>query len=409
MKIGMVLYSKFPPDIRIEKEARTLLNAGHKVYLLSYTQENEQKSEELVNGIHVRRIPPPWVKLSPISRMLNSLKFYLIFYNSYWAKQIERFVSDFEIQSLHVHDLPLLGTAISAGNRSGVPVIADLHENYPAALQILHKNNLAVKTWFTKNPTRWLFYERNSLLGVKHIIVVVEEAKQRLIEQHCIPADKLTVLMNVEDIEYFSSIELDTEILTRYRNKFLISYIGGGGIHRGLDTTIRSIAYLQDEGRKIHLLLVGPEEKERQRLCELAKVERVGDQVEIIKWQPFNKVPSYIKASDICLVPHQKNSHTDTTIPHKLFQYMLMKKPVIVSNCRPLKRIVEETGCGLVFQSGNPQDLAKSINTLYKDRKQRQERSRLGQQSVLNRYNWFLEGEKLCSLYESFEQESNIH
>ncbi|MBA7679021.1 hypothetical protein ES703_87302 [subsurface metagenome] len=79
MKIGMVLYSKFPPDIRIEKEARTLLNAGHKVYLLSYTQENEQKSEEVVNGIHVRRIPPPWLKLSPISRMLNSLKFYLIF------------------------------------------------------------------------------------------------------------------------------------------------------------------------------------------------------------------------------------------------------------------------------------------------------------------------------------------
>ncbi|MBA7679022.1 hypothetical protein ES703_87303 [subsurface metagenome] len=104
-----------------------------------------------------------------------------------------------------------------------------------------------------------------------------------------------------------------------------------------MDTTIRSIAYLQDEGRKIHLLLVGPEEKERQRLCELAKVERVGDQVEIIKWQPFDKVPSYIKASDICLVPHQKNSHTDTTIPHKLFQYILMKKPIvsIQNDCCP--------------------------------------------------------------------------
>jgi len=34
MNIGMILNHTFPPDIRVEKEARTLLKAGHDVSLL---------------------------------------------------------------------------------------------------------------------------------------------------------------------------------------------------------------------------------------------------------------------------------------------------------------------------------------------------------------------------------------
>ena len=85
-------------------------------------------------------------------------------------------------------------------------------------------------------------------------------------------------------------------------------------------------------------------------LAALAQEYGVGDRVELVEWQPLKAIPNAIRECDIGLVPHRKHAHTDATIPHKLFQYMLASRPVIVSNCRPLARIIEETGAGLVFE-----------------------------------------------------------
>lgn len=92
--------------------------------------------------------------------------------------------------------------------------------------------------------------------------------------------------------------------------------------------------------------------------------------------------------SDVCLVPHNKNSHTDTTIPHKLFQYMLEGKPVVVSSCKPLKRVVEETDSGLVSEAGKKKDLADKIIDLYNNENLRRELGENGKKAAQGRYNW---------------------
>lgn len=398
----MVLRSNFPPDIRVEKEVRTLIASNHEVHLLAYARMNtNEPTEECTEGLLVRRITPPRIKLSTVRSRWNSLRFHLIFKDYYWANQIERYIRDFKLDVIHVHDLPLVGTAISVGRPLCIPVIADLHENYPAALKAWLSYKRSPKTWIASNPKRWAKYEGRTARFATHVIVVVDEAKYRLIEQHGIPAEKITVLMNVEDVDYFQSIKIDPEILSRYRDDFVISYIGGSGPHRGLDTVIRSIPYLKEILPNVKFLIVGHRDADKIRLQAFAKAEGVKDLVEIVGWQQFSKVPSYIKASEICLVPHQQNPHTDSTIPHKLFQYMLMSRPVVVSSCLPLKRIVEDTRSGLVFQAGNPQDLAKQILTLYANKKLRQDCGRRGHQAVLNRYNWGSESQRLCLLYKS--------
>ena len=45
-----------------------------------------------------------------------------------------------------------------------------------------------------------------------------------------------------------------------------------------------------------------------------------------------------ILQADLCCVPHNSNPHTDSTIPHKLFQYMIAKRPILVSSSAPLQR-----------------------------------------------------------------------
>lgn len=396
----MLLRKNFPPDIRVEKEVRTLISAGHEVYLLCYKDHN-QTAEESVDGLQVKRIEVPWRELFFLAHKWNSFKFHLTFRNDYWVKKISRFVKDYHLDALHVHDLPLLGTAIRVGRYFDVPVIADLHENYPAALEILNNNETNFLKRFYKNPKRWSLYERSALACANKVIVVVEEAKERLLEKYKIPEEKITTLMNVVDTEYFSHIKLFPEILNRYKENFLILYVGGGGFHRGLESAVQAFRYLNAKRLYIKMLLVGPVGEERSRLLKLVQKESLEGRVELIGWQEFKKVPSYIKASDICLVPHLRNNHTDTTIPHKLFQYMFNKKPVLVSDCKPLMRIVEQTSCGLIFKSEKPEDLARKIIKLYEDKRLRVLLGQNGYDSVKNKYNWDKESKKLLSLYKS--------
>jgi len=109
MKIGMILENNFPPDIRVEKETRSLTKTGHNIYLLCLRKEN-QPFEELIDSIFVRRI---FNNQNLPFRKANRLFFYIRFYHRNWAKEIEKIVSEKKIEVLHVHDLPLVKTALT--------------------------------------------------------------------------------------------------------------------------------------------------------------------------------------------------------------------------------------------------------------------------------------------------------
>src|SRR5690606_97873 len=91
----------------------------------------------------------------------------------------------------------------------------------------------------------------------------------------------------------------------------------------------------------------------------------IEDYVEFKGHVPFNQVPSYMKVSDINLVPHNSNSHTDNTIPHKLFQIMILKCNLLVSSCKPLKRIVSETKSGYIFKADDSGSFAEKVFQMY--------------------------------------------
>ena len=56
--------------------------------------------------------------------------------------------------------------------------------------------------------------------------------------------------------------------------------------------------------------------------------------------------------------------HINATLANKLFEYMALALPVIVSDVPPMLRVLAETGCGLSFRSGDAADLARTIERL---------------------------------------------
>ena len=313
-----------------------------------------------------------------------------------WTKAIDRFVREHSIDVLHVNDLPLLKEGILAGKRLGLPVVADLHENYPAGLQVWYTNRLKKATIYEHG--RWARYEREALRAVDAIVVVIEEAHDRLV-QLGISAEKISVVPNTVPAQS-GEIPIDSGIVERYRGRFVVSYIGGFAPHRGLDTVIRALPLAREHVPNLKLVLVGGgNEGYRKRLEVLARELRCDDLVELTGWKPQESIWSYIEASAVCLVPHARNPHTDTTIPNKIFQYMLRGRPVIVSDCPPLARIARDTGGGLIFRWDDPASLAERIVELYRGEDARRRMAEAGRASVLDRYTWEKTSEPLVELY----------
>ena len=136
-----------------------------------------------------------------------------------------------------------------------------------------------------------------------------------------------------------------------------------------------------------------------------ASAQGLGEHVVFEGWQPQALLKSYIAAADVCLVPHLKTVHTDATIPHKLFHYMFMQKAVVVTDCRPLKRIVEQENVGRVYPSGDASALAAEVLALAADPEGRRAMGARGREAVLTRYNWDATAQDLERLYRELERQ----
>lgn len=398
MNILMVLCQRFPPDIRVEKEARALHKNGHTLYLLA---TNEGRDKKYADNTFFKIF-----RYHPNLEYLQQKKKQILFIDDQVVREISKIITKVKVDAIHVHDLPMVRSVLKVAQKYNIPIIADLHENMPAAMQIYEHGDSWIDTvshYLFDNYLRWRLYEKEVLKKVDHIIVVVPEAAERIIK-YGIDKSKIHIVSNTEETGYFNNFVLDESIINAYKEYFVVSYIGGVDKHRGADTAIKAISYLKYRIPNIKLLLVGGKGPYAMKMKKLINDLKLNQQVEIISWQPFNKVSTYNYISDICLVPHNLYEHTDTTVPHKLFQYMLMKKPVIVSSCRPLKRIVNDTQSGLVFKANDEKDLARKIYRLYTCSELRSILGHNGYNAAKNEYNWSNDAKRLINIYNKLEK-----
>jgi glycosyltransferase involved in cell wall biosynthesis len=198
---------------------------------------------------------------------------------------------------------------------------------------------------------------------------VVEEMKQRLISQHCIFEDKIIVVPNSEKKEFAKNFDtFKNDYFSDYPDKFVISYVGGFGPHRGLHNAIEGMKWVSNVIPNSLLVLVGPSNKDvRTHLENIVEKNNLQKHVLIKGSEPFSRVIDIMKGSDINIIPHISNEHTESAVPHKFFQILLSKKPLLVSDCAPMKRIIDVNGVGTYFKADNPEDFAKKVIDIERD------------------------------------------
>ena len=101
-----------------------------------------------------------------------------------------------KIDVIHVHDLPLLGDSIRVGRDCNIPVVSDLHENYPAMLDTENSVPIfRVSSWqklvsrLITSVQKWIVYEESIIKKADVVITVIEEGRERLIKLGASPLE----------------------------------------------------------------------------------------------------------------------------------------------------------------------------------------------------------------------------
>lgn len=399
MTIGMILFSgkPFPKDIRVEKECMALHKAGYKIIILTQLFPGQKTWEEqpLYDIVRV-----------PLKKRIFSdpLSFFTLQYKQH-KKYISRFINDYKPDVLHVHDFDLVPSTVEV-NHSRIPVVADLHENGPASFVAFRAYDPPIKRLIRAmlyNYTIWKRKEKKYLPQCQRIITVVPEAAER-VEKYGIDTHKIGLVSNTESLETFNPLvaDISPNLCNRYKDSWVISYIGGIGPHRGIDTVIKAIPKVSGRIPNLLFLIIGAQDSEVQMIQGWAKKANVSNAVEVIKWLPFEEIQSYLRVSQLTLVPHNDFEHTQSTVPHKLFQYMISEIPVLVSDCRPLKRIVEDGNLGYVFKANDPESLAHQLCHIHANPLEAKERAHKAKEASLGAYSWNNDAKRLIDLYKNF-------
>ena len=177
-------------------------------------------------------------------------------------------------------------------------------------------------------------------------------------------------------------------------------YVGEIEKIRGLDLILKSMPYIIKKDKEVKFLIVG-EGKYRIYLEKLVKDLRIDKYVEFTGWINSKEVPTRIKKANIGIVPHRVNQFTNTTIPNKLFDYMAFGIPVLVTEMKPVKRVVEKEKCGIVISVGSSyQEIADIIIELKNSPKQLALMGEKGRNAILKKYNWEIEFKKAFDILE---------
>ena len=231
------------------------------------------------------------------------------------------------------------------------------------------------------------------------IVVVTSAFKDYLIHHWRVPALKIDIVENGVETDLFAPDSVAAAGRRKELNaesRFLVSYIGTLGMAHGLETLLDAAATLQSKAPHVLFLLVG-EGSEKERIKSLAQSRGLAN-VRFLDQQPREKIPSFISASNLCLVLLKKTDVFKTVIPTKMLEYMSCARPVILGVEGQARQILEDAGAGLAIEPENAAAIAAAIIQLDHNRELAKTLGEQGRSYILQNFSRASTAEKYITV-----------
>ena len=394
------------PHITMGKYLLMLKEAGHEVHLLA-AQTPGRPMEENWRGATVHRLFSP--DRNKLWELAENVRFRVTFRRPKQERVIEDLVDRIRPDAIQVYDLPQCRSAILVAKRRGIPVVVDFEERFPEKVLLWRKIGgwQGFKNRFLLGFKRWREYEMEVMKQADHVICVDPLTWEKYLRYEA-DMEKMHIIPNTVLLKEFDSQPVKEEIVQRYQGRFVIGYMGGFQPCRGLELALRAMPLIRKEAPNALLLMVGRGTIDHQ-LRQLATSLNLGDMVEFTGWRPYEEMRSYMEASDIGIMPLEHVAQYEPTRGIKLFEYMAVRLPILVSDCEGQKRLMEETEAGLVFRAGDVDDYAQKVIQLARDAELRKRLGENGRRAVETKYNWEMSaGPELAAIYDDLSKRRGV-
>lgn len=218
------------------------------------------------------------------------------------------------------------------------------------------------------------------------IVTVGEGYRRRIHELYGIPTEKMDVLPNGVDPALFRPGPRENDIRRDFGwgDRFVVLYLGTHGMAHALDKVLEAARLLRDD-RRILFAFVG-EGAEKDALRRRARELELPN-VQFIDAQPKDRVPSFYAACDLGVVSLRRAALFEDVLPSKIFEYLAMERPIVLSVGGDAKALVEAAGAGVYVPPEDPEALAEAVRRLAADPDRRALLGRRGREYVLAHYD----------------------
>ena len=194
----------------------------------------------------------------------------------------------------------------------------------------------------------------------KTALIVTTQAGKKSYIQDEVPEDKILVEpngVNKNQFDISKSIETLKSTIQIPIDKKTVGFCGHLYKGRGIEELLECADYL----KKVFFLIVGGEPEDINRNKKLAKKFNLAN-VKFTGFVPQSKVPEYLLASDILVMPYTKKTLTHRYMsPMKMFDYLACGRPIVATDFPVIREVLKDRKNAVLVPQGSGHDIAAGI------------------------------------------------
>lgn len=372
-KIILTRACEVSPDVRVEKIADSLSSLGHSVLVLAWNRGDKLPERETASFGEIRRFRIRAGYGSGIKLLPKMLWFWLVLFGSLLRERFD---------AVHACDFDTLPPALLAAKLKGKKVIYDIFDFYAEGGSVPRTLRPAIR------------FAEKLLMRLADSVIVVDEVRLPYLPDG-VKARAEIVYNSPPDMIGRLQVSEFPRVPAK-NSEFRVVYSGNLIDGRYILETAEAVS--RADGTEMIIAGFGPKEFVDK---VIAKASGYGNVSYIGKNSSLSESLALVSTADAVF------SLNDPTIPNnkmmssnKLFETMMLGKPVVVNRGTSMEEKVRTFNCGLVVEDGSLESLAGALRFLRQKPSLARQMGENGRCAYEKFYDWKFMTERLAKLYQ---------
>jgi glycosyltransferase involved in cell wall biosynthesis len=180
-------------------------------------------------------------------------------------------------------------------------------------------------------------------------------------------------------------------------DKFVVMYHGIIITRYGFEELLNAVNLLKDKISELELWVYGAGE-DLSFFLKMVKKLNLENIVKYFGQVTIEKIVETIPECDVGIIPNRLGPFTKINFPTRIFEYLHMRKPVVVPRTQGIKDYFDEDSM-FYFNAGNAEDLANVILNIYSNPRKTLEVVDKGYE-IYQKHRWQNQSKNLIEIYE---------